>query len=128
MFLPWCIYSIMSEVASWFIMAELLIFSSIQGLFYCFLQPFLPLFWWLYLCYEAYLSSYSPCPSSVSAPSHSMLSLCHTGCVYSSFQLNGSFKFLDSCSQCSSSQVLLFKAGSLIIPGVLVSYPFLFMH
>ena len=111
MFLPWCINSIMSEVAFWFITAELLIFTIFQAIFYCLLQLLLPLFWWLCLCYEAYLSSsshYSPLTSA--SP---VLSFCRTHCIYSSYQLNGSFKFLDPCFQCSSSQVLLSKAGSL---------------
>ena len=113
MFLPWCFYSIISEIASWFIKGELLLFALLQSLLYCFLQFFFPLFWWLCLCYEAYLGSNLLCSSSVSPQPNSVLSFCRSRCIYSSYQLNGSFKFLDSCSRCSSSQVLLFKAGSL---------------
>ena len=90
-------------------------FLIIKVLFTGMIQPVLPLFWWLCLCYEAYISS-----SSASIPFESRsiskgFSFCRTRCIYSEFQLNGSFKYLDSLSQHPGSQDLMSRTASLYL-------------
>ena len=53
--MQWCVHKVIAELILWFLSAEMLMFAVMKLLLVGLVQPFLPLFWWLYLCYEAYL-------------------------------------------------------------------------
>ena len=104
--LHWCVHTVLAELISWFLTAEMVMFAFVKLLYVGLVQPFLPLFWWLCLCYEAYLF-YSPDDVPfLPRNSSSHLRFCRTRCIYSEFQLNGSFKFLDTLSRDPSSKAL----------------------
>ena len=50
-----CVHTVLAELISWFLTVEMIMFAFMKLLFVGLVQPFLPLFWWLCLCYEAYL-------------------------------------------------------------------------
>ena len=114
-FMEWCVYQVIAEAILWFASAELFMFLIIKVLFMGMIQPVMPIFWWLCLCYEAYISS-----SSISSPFEPKsipkgFSFCRTRCIYSEFQLVGSFKYLDSLCQHYFHKQLLSKTASLFI-------------
>ena len=55
----------MLEIILWFLMGKILVFAFVWALVCGMSQPVLPLFWWLYLCYEPYLDESSDCSSFV---------------------------------------------------------------
>ena len=86
-------------------------FAVMKLLFVGLVQPFLPLFWWICLCYEAYLICSPQDVPFVPKKVPCQMSFCHTCCIYSEFQLLGSFKFLDTLSRTPYTQTLLDNAS-----------------
>ena len=89
-------------------------FLIIKVFFTGMIQLFLLIFWWLCLCYEAYISSSANSPFEFKYISK-RFSFCHIHCIYSKFQLVGSYKYLDSLCQYSFPKQLLSKTTSLFL-------------
>lgn len=53
--MQWCVHKVIAELILWFLPVDMLMFAVMTLLLVGLVQPFLPLFWWLYLCYEAHL-------------------------------------------------------------------------
>ena len=47
--LQWCVHTVLAELISWFLTAEMVMFAFVKLLFVGLVQPLLPLFWWLCL-------------------------------------------------------------------------------